>query len=90
MLAGGSLIVGTIVLAASTTIAQLIAGRIMTGVVRAYVKPERCLYANRQQGMGINCATSPIYLAECCPPKRRGAILSIQGLVGIAGMVLGM
>lgn len=33
MLAGSVLIIGTIILAASTTIAQLIAGRVITGVV---------------------------------------------------------
>ncbi|KAL3458228.1 general substrate transporter [Aspergillus heterothallicus] len=71
MLAAATLIIGTVILASSTTVAQLIAGRIITGV-----------------GMGINCATSPIYLGECCPPKHRGAILSIQGLVSIAGMLL--
>ena len=33
MLAGAVMVVGTVVLAASTTVAQLIVGRIMTGVV---------------------------------------------------------
>ncbi|CAG9991117.1 unnamed protein product [Clonostachys byssicola] len=72
MLAGSVLIIGTVILASSTIVGQLISGRIITGV-----------------GMGINCATSPVYLGECCPPKNRGAILSIQGLISIAGMLLG-
>ncbi|KAH8898093.1 sugar transporter [Thozetella sp. PMI_491] len=71
MLAGIIMILGTIVLASSVSVGQLIAGRILTGV-----------------GMGINCATTPVYLAECCTPKHRGTILSIQGLTSIVGMLI--
>lgn len=44
MLAGAVLIIGTVILAASTIVAQLIAGRIITGVVSM---------GRRQEGLAL-------------------------------------
>ncbi|CAN6674926.1 high-affinity glucose transporter Hxt2p [Trichomonascus vanleenenianus] len=72
IMAGGSImIVGTVILASSYTIAQLIVGRIVTGI-----------------GNGFNSSTIPVFQSEMAKPHNRGALLSMQAVVTIAGLCI--
>lgn len=40
-------------------------------------------------GNGMNSSTAPVYQSECSPAHIRGALLTLQGMVTILGVVIG-
>lgn len=74
LISGGTImIIGSAILASSTTIAQLIVGRIVTGI-----------------GNGMNSSTAAVYQSECSPALHRGALLTLEGVVTILGLCIGI
>ncbi|EKG13248.1 General substrate transporter [Macrophomina phaseolina MS6] len=96
------MIIGTIILTSSTTIAQLLVGRIVTGIVSDPMWPTTSFCApppppppplvwsstDNCQGNGFNSSNIPAYQSELAKPKNRGMLLSAQGTVTIVGLCI--
>lgn len=83
---GSTMIVGTAILASSTTVAQLLVGRIVTGIVSMKYHPRNRSLAS--QGNGFNSSNILAYQSEHCDARKRGRLLSLQGTITIIGLCI--
>lgn len=87
IMAGGLvMLIGTAILTSSTTIAQLLVRRIVTGIVN--ISSIRSQSRQFLQGNGFNSSTIPIYQSETSPANVRGILVCLQSSTTIVGLAI--
>lgn len=88
MLGASTMLVGTAILTSATTRAQLLVGRVITGIVRPFfIFILRASSKSRSQGNGFNSSSIPVYQSETCEGRMRGALVCLNSTITILGLV---
>lgn len=89
------MIVGTAILASSTTLAQLLVGRVVTGIVKSTSFWQKSITQKEDTKLGILSRETvstvrifPLIRAELCDPAKWGMLLSLRGTVTIVGLCI--
>lgn len=82
------MIVGGVIQSATYGAAQLIVGRIISGVGNGKSRAVKSFYPGKLTLLGMNTSIVPVYVSECSHAKHRGRAVAVQLSIVIVSKLL--